>query len=148
MTQDLWLLFGYLAAVLVLESTRSLLNRRAPLSDRAGASVPSGRKAAMAVCGAGTAILIGGLLVVWFVVNAKFGGVWPLGIRIAGAAAAAAWLLLTLVEWGGGFRIVSVGLRSRSVDAPRRSWRSALEIALSAVFLAVAAGLLLLSLRA
>lgn len=143
MTGDLWLLFAYLAAVLALESARSLFHRRSPVAGRTGPTVPAGRKLAMAVCGAGTAVLIVGLLAVWFVVNARFGGVWPLGIRITGLAAATFWLVLTLVEWGFEFRIVSVGLRSHASAAVRRSWQSAVEIALAVAFVVAAAALFL-----
>lgn len=144
MTGDLWLLFGYLAAVLALESARSLLYRRSPALDRTAASTPGGHKLAMTACGAGTAILIVGLLVVWFVVNGSFKGDWPLGIRITGVGASVLWLLLTLVEWGFGFRVVSVGLRGHVTAARRQSWRSALEIALAAAFVVATAVVLLL----
>ena len=147
MTSDLWLLFGYLAALLALESARSLLYRRAPAADRAGASAPAGRKVAMAACGAGTAILILALLVVWFIVNGRFMGVWPLGIRAAGVIAAAAWFGISLVEWGFGFRIVSLGLRSHSVTTSRRTWQSGVELGLAVAFLAVTAVVLILYLR-
>ncbi len=144
MTSDLWLLFGYLAAVLALESARSLLYRRSPAADRAGASVPTVRKVAMAACGASTAILILGLLVVWFIVNGMFKGVWPAGIRATGVIAAAAWFGISLVEWGFGFRIVSVGLRSHSVTALRRTWQSAVEVGLASAFVAATAVVLVL----
>ncbi|MEN6369946.1 MAG: hypothetical protein ABFD77_09690 [Thermotogota bacterium] len=147
MTSDLWLLFGYLAAVLALESARSLLYRRAPAADRTSASVPTGRKVAMAACGAGTAILILALLVVWFIVNGTFKGVWPLGIRAAGVIAAASWFLISLVEWGFGFRVVSVGLRSHVATALRRTWRSAAELGLATAFVAVTTVVLVVYLR-